>query len=52
LGVHNQGVAQPCTCATLAPATEYTLLDEFVVVERLAPGEEAQVQLRVRLAWL
>ncbi|MEW5869965.1 MAG: AAA family ATPase [Chloroflexota bacterium] len=33
---------------TLAPAPEYTLVDETALVERLAPGEEAQVQLRVR----
>ena len=34
---------------TLAPAPEYTLLDETALVERLAPGEEVQVQLRVQL---
>ncbi len=49
LGVHNQGRGTALHLrVTLAPATEYTLLDEFVIVERLAPGEEAEVQLRVR----
>jgi hypothetical protein len=33
---------------TLAPAPEYTLLDEVARVERLAPGEERRVELRVR----
>lgn len=33
---------------SLAPAPEYTLVDEFVEVEKLGPGEEAQVELRVR----
>jgi hypothetical protein len=34
--------------AALAPAPEYTLLDEVARVERLAPGEERRVELRVR----
>lgn len=33
---------------SLAPAPEYTLVDETVIIDRLPPGEEAQVQLRVR----
>ena len=33
---------------TLAPAPEYTLLDEVARIERLAPGEERRVELRVR----
>jgi hypothetical protein len=33
---------------TLAPAPEYTLVDEGAKIERLAPGEEARVELRVR----
>jgi hypothetical protein len=33
---------------SLAPAPEYTVIDEVTLVDRLAPGEEAQVQLRVR----
>ncbi|MBN1177602.1 MAG: GAF domain-containing protein [Anaerolineae bacterium] len=32
----------------LAPAAEYTLMDEVAHVERLAPGEEVRVELRVR----
>ncbi len=33
---------------TLPPAPEYTALEEAAPVARLAPGEEAQVELRVR----
>ena len=33
---------------TLAPGKEYTSLDEVAKIERLGPGEEARVELRVR----
>ena len=33
---------------SLAPAPEYTVIDDVATAERLAPGEEIQVQLRVR----
>ncbi|MBN1953601.1 MAG: AAA family ATPase [Anaerolineae bacterium] len=33
---------------TLPPTPEYTALDEVARVERLAPGEESRVELRVR----
>ncbi len=33
---------------SLAPSAEYTLIDEIATIERLAPGEEAEVTLRVR----
>jgi hypothetical protein len=33
---------------TLAPAKEYTLINASQTIPRLAPGEEAQVQLRIR----
>lgn len=33
---------------SLDPTEEYSLLSEVAVMERLAPGEEAQVELRVR----
>jgi len=33
---------------SLQPAPEYTVLDEGATVDRLAPGDEAQVELRVR----
>ncbi|MBI5291170.1 MAG: AAA family ATPase [Chloroflexi bacterium] len=32
----------------LAPTDEYTVLDEIARIQRLAPGEEAQVEIRVR----
>ncbi|MFM8319626.1 MAG: AAA family ATPase, partial [Chloroflexota bacterium] len=32
----------------LAPSSEYTLIDALAVVERLAPGEEAELHLRIR----
>jgi hypothetical protein len=32
---------------SLAPSPEYVLVDELIVVERLAPGEETQVEFRV-----
>jgi GAF domain-containing protein len=32
----------------LTPTPEYTLVDDVAVVERLTPGEEARVELRVR----
>ncbi len=33
---------------SLVPGPEYTLIDEVALLERLAPGEEAEVNLRVR----
>jgi hypothetical protein len=33
---------------TLAPAPEYTVLDDMAQIEQIAPGEEVRVELRVR----
>lgn len=33
---------------SLAPSSDYTLIDELTVVERLAPGEESQLEFRVQ----
>lgn len=49
LNLHNQGRGAALEIkVSLAPAPEYTLLDEMVLIDRLPPGEEAQVQLRIR----
>jgi hypothetical protein len=49
LSVQNQGRGAALQLKiSLAPAPDYTLIDETAFIERLAPGEEAQVSLRVR----
>jgi hypothetical protein len=49
LGLRNEGRGAALNIkVSLAPAPEYTVLDEVAPVERLAAGEEAQVELRVR----
>jgi hypothetical protein len=49
LNIRNEGRGAALNVkVTLAPSPEYTLLDKEAEVARLAPGEEAQVELRVR----
>ena len=49
LGLRNNGRGAALNLKiTLEPAAEYTLLDQVAQLERLAPGEEARVELRVR----
>ena len=49
LAIRNDGRGSALNLSVaLAPAAEYTLLDEMAQVERLAAGEEVQVTLRVR----
>jgi hypothetical protein len=49
LAIRNDGRGSALNLSIgLAPAPEYTLLDEAAEVERLAAGEEVQVTLRVR----
>jgi hypothetical protein len=49
LSVRNQGRGAALNLhVSLAPMPECTLLDEAAPIKRLAPGEEAQVELRVR----
>lgn len=49
LNLQNQGRGAALQIrVSLAPSPEYSVLDEVALVERLASGEEAQVQLRVR----
>ncbi len=48
LSLQNQGRGAALQIRVgLAPSPDYTLIDEVALVERLAPGEEAQIQLRV-----
>jgi len=49
LNVRNEGQGAALNLrVTLAPSPDYTLVDQQAEVARLAPGEEAQVELRVR----
>ena len=49
LSVTNQGRGAALQLkVTLVPGPEYTLIDDSALIERLPPGEEAQVHLRVR----
>ena len=49
LSLHNDGRGAALNLKiTLAPGKEYTSLDEVAQIERLGPGEEARVELRVR----
>jgi hypothetical protein len=49
LNVRNEGRGAAVNLRlTLAPSAEYTLMDKEAQVARLAPGDEAQVELRVR----
>ncbi len=49
LAVRNEGRGPALNVkVSLAPAPEYTLLDETEQMERLAAGEERQIELRVR----
>lgn len=49
LGLRNEGRGAALNLkVTLEPAAEYTLLDQVAQIERLAPGEETRVELRVR----
>lgn len=49
LGLRNEGRGAALNLKiALEPAAEYTLLDQVAQLERLAPGEEARVELRVR----
>jgi hypothetical protein len=49
LAIRNEGRGAALNLkVALAPAPDYTLVDESVTIERLAAGEEAQAELRVR----
>lgn len=49
LGLHNEGRGSAMKLRiSLAPDANYTLIDEGASLDRLPPGGEAQVQLRVR----
>jgi len=49
LAVRNEGRGAALDVrVSLAPAPEYTLLDEAVQIERLAAGEERRIEVRVR----
>lgn len=49
LSLHNQGRGAALELRlNLAPSEDFSILDEAAHVERLAPGEETQVLLRVR----
>ncbi len=50
LGLRNDGRGTALNLrVTLAPAPEYTALQDMAQIERLSPGEEAQAELRVHL---
>lgn len=49
LNVRNDGRSAALKIrVNLAPSPDYTLIDPAVVIERLAPDEETQVELRIR----
>ncbi|RPI31446.1 MAG: hypothetical protein EHM70_11505 [Chloroflexota bacterium] len=49
LNIRNEGRGAALNLkVTIAPSLDYSVVDEMVRIERLGPGEESQVQLRVR----
>jgi len=49
LQLHNEGHGMALNVRiNLAQSQDYTLLDELIVVERLTPGEETQLEFRVQ----